>query len=87
VVGKLLYPEKFIKIFGPLRIIYRMLSIIINVKRFMELFIKFKNYDKELYIKLKTRKLMRFPLLSMSNDLMNVSIPMEKFMRFGWQLL
>jgi hypothetical protein len=87
IIGKLLYPEKFIKIFGPHRIIYRMLSIIINLKRFRTLFNKFKLYDRKMFLDLKFNRLKRFNLLSYSNDYLNIKIPMDKFLIYGWQLL
>jgi hypothetical protein len=87
VIAKLLYPERFLKIFGPHRIIYRMLSIIINLKRFTTLFYEFKKYDYELFSLLITNKLKRFNLINRENAHTNIRIPMNDFLRYGWQLL
>jgi hypothetical protein len=87
VIAKLLYPERFLKIFGPHRIIYRMLSIIINLKRFTTLFYEFKKYDHELFSLLITNKLKRFNLINRENAHTNIRIPMNDFLRYGWQLL
>jgi hypothetical protein len=87
IISKIAYPEKFIKFDGPLRIIYRTLSIIINLKRYSELFYKILEYDPYLHTLLMSGPNCAFQLISERNEVLNVKLPISEFLRLGWRLL
>lgn len=87
IISRILYPEKFIRFDGPKRITYRILSIILNLKRYRVLFSEFKKYDDELrYLHLQGSK-PSFQLISFANEILNVRIPLKEFWLFGWRML
>jgi hypothetical protein len=87
IISRILYPEKYIKFEGTNRIIYRTLSIILNLKRYRELYQKFKLYDKYLRILEYTSKRPTFQLIGMDNSILKITIPLMDFWRFGWRML
>jgi hypothetical protein len=87
IISRILYPEKYIRFDGPKRITYRILSIILNLKRYRVLFSEFKRYDDELrYLHLQGSK-PSFQLISFNNEILNVRIPLKDFWLFGWRML
>lgn len=87
IIGKILYPKGFVRINGPLRIIYRIISIIINLFRFRELFTLFRKFDKMLDLLFLRNNNPVFEMITNDNTLMKVKIPFEKLWRFGWTCL
>jgi hypothetical protein len=87
IIGKIMYPEKYIKFDGPFRIIYRYLSIIINLKRFRTLFYKFTKQDPYLLNWFKYKSRPRFTLISERNEILDVTIPLDEFLLYGWRML
>jgi hypothetical protein len=87
IISRILYPEKFIRFDGPKRITYRILSIILNLKRYRILYSNFKKYDSELrYLHLQGGK-PSFQLIGLNNEMLNVKIPLKNFWLYGWRML
>lgn len=87
VISKILYPERYMQFDGPLRIIYRILSIIINLKRFRELYYKIYQIDNQLQNFVDNYVDFKFTLISESNQILNVKIPINEFLSKGWRIL
>lgn len=87
IISHILYPEKYIKFEGPERIIYRILSIIINLKRYRMIFHSLTIHDRKLKELLRKRSEYKFKLISPSNEILNVVIPITKFYNIGWRML
>ena len=87
IIGKILYPKGFVRIDGPLRIIYRIIAIIVNLARFRELFTLFRKHDKELDLLFMRNENPIFTLISSDNTLLKVKIPFRDLWRYGWTTL
>jgi hypothetical protein len=81
------YPERFSSIVGPMRVISRILSIIINVKDFRYLFRKLEQLDPKLREILIRGDEPRFVFYDDRGNNLIGKIPIYKFLRYGWRLL
>lgn len=84
---RVVYPEKFIELFGAERCIYRYLSIIFNLRDSVSMFKKFFKYDRLLRDKCMRERNPTFQLINWNGDLQKAVYPLEKFLRYGWTLL
>lgn len=87
IVARILFPEKFVRFTGPLRIIYKYLSVMINIKRFRILFNRFLNYDIELLNLYRFNTDPTFKLVDAQGNITNVKIPLSMYLKLGWRLL
>jgi hypothetical protein len=87
IISRIMYPEKYIKFDGPLRITYRILSIILNLDRYRILYNKFYECDKYLRLLSYDSDEPSFTLISPSNDILNIKIPLKRFWKYGWRML
>lgn len=87
IIAKILYPEKYMRFEGPLRIIFRIISIIINLKRFNSLFYAFYLHDKELRKRYDNNQLSKVILISEANEILKIKIPINEMLKLGWRML
>lgn len=85
-IGKILYPEKFVIFDSKYRILYRMISIFINSKRFRYFYNKLFIYDKYLR-EMIMYGIDSFVMFNLSNDTINVRIPFDLYLTLGWRML
>jgi hypothetical protein len=87
IISRIMYPEKYVKFEGPLRIVYRSLSIILNLKRYRELYLRFFDNDKYLRKLVYLSDEPEIILVSMSNEFLKIKIPLKRYWMLGWRML
>lgn len=85
IVSRIMYPEKFIKFDGDFRLLYRILSIIINLKRFRVLYNRLYQFDD--YLKYLLNVSEYFTLFDSNNNALKVRVPLKAFLTSGWRMM
>lgn len=86
VISKILYPERFIELGGPDRVIVRYISLIFQLKRSINLWNRFLKHDKYLQEKVWKSDKPEFFVLSKDGQLSINRIPMDRLLNLGWRM-
>lgn len=86
IVSRIIYPEKFSRFKGKFRLLYRILSIIINLTNYRYLYQRLYEVDEYMrdFITIGSES---FTLFDSNNNPQNIKIPLKSFWDKGWRLL
>lgn len=87
IVTRVLFPERFVKFTGPKRIIYRYLSIFIQLRNFRNLFAIFIKVDYELRKMYNEKIDPKFNVVDNHGNVLEVKIPISLYLKDGWRIL
>jgi len=86
IISKILYPERFIELGGPERVIVRYVSLIFQIKRSIHIWNKFLMHDDYLKKKVWNDDNPEFYVLSQDGQLTKNRIPLNRLTELGWRM-
>uniref|UniRef100_A0A061R9I1 Rna-dependent rna polymerase-like protein n=1 Tax=Tetraselmis sp. GSL018 TaxID=582737 RepID=A0A061R9I1_9CHLO len=84
-ISRILYPEKFVELAGPDRIIARYLTLIFQIVRWRSLFKLFYEYDPHFARKMRINDYLDLRILDRNGNISKNRFPIEYFYEVGWR--
>lgn len=84
-VSRIIYPENYVELAGPERIISRYLSLIFQLKRYRSLFKNFYFYDRVFKRILESKDVFKLRIIDKSGRVTDNVFPINKFLHLGWR--